>query len=230
MQFILDLQWVWLHGLVWPRYGVVSLDRPQKKPPKLIFQFTGIIYLHLSAGMTPQFGLTHGSVVDIPGQTTTMTPQKKPLMSKLGFQYHWHNLSFFSAGTTPRFGLTPRSGVVAIPGQTPVMTPGKTPVRDRLNINPEEALQDVDDMHFARQQQVRFFDWWWLVNLYSAAGGVFCGRQEISLNMGVSNCRFFVKLKNNVSILDLYGVIMPPKVLKTRKDEHENPERGWNAG
>ncbi|XP_072035693.1 cell division cycle 5-like protein [Amphiura filiformis] len=57
------------------------------------------------------------------------------------------------AGMTPRFGLTPRSGAVAIPGQTPAQTPGKTPVRDRLNINPEEALADVDDLHYARQQQ-----------------------------------------------------------------------------
>ncbi|XP_078001466.1 cell division cycle 5-like protein [Glandiceps talaboti] len=52
-----------------------------------------------------------------------------------------------SDGMTPRMGMTPKA--VLGPGQTP----GKTPVRDKLNINPEENLAEMDDLHFAKHQQ-----------------------------------------------------------------------------
>lgn len=50
------------------------------------------------------------------------------------------------SGLTPR--LTPRMGTGG--GGA---TPGQTPLRDKLNINPEEALMEFDNVHSLKQQQ-----------------------------------------------------------------------------
>ncbi|XP_070568591.1 cell division cycle 5-like protein [Ptychodera flava] len=50
-------------------------------------------------------------------------------------------------GMTPRMGMTPK----AVTGTG--VTPGRTPIRDKLSINPEESLVEMDDVRYAKQQQ-----------------------------------------------------------------------------
>ncbi|XP_002733954.1 cell division cycle 5-like protein [Saccoglossus kowalevskii] len=53
-------------------------------------------------------------------------------------------------GMTPK-AMTPKALVpVAV---TPGQTPGRTPVRDKLNINPEEQLGEIDDVRYAKHLQ-----------------------------------------------------------------------------
>ncbi|XP_071957167.1 cell division cycle 5-like protein [Antedon mediterranea] len=77
-----------------------------------------------------------------------VTPQRSATQTpNTAFTTPFRTPSHGPEGGTPRMGMTPRSGKVS--GQTPQ----QTPVRDRLNINTEDAMEDIDDVHFGKNHQ-----------------------------------------------------------------------------